>query len=329
MIVTWNIWVLSHDLKIFRFFPKFYLIPLNFSLVLGQLIYFYVKKICNPEHKFKRIEWIHFLPLLFELMVHLIVVREALKEGIIASDTNAFFLWMPIIQLLALISVISYILFSLKEISGYHIQIKKNFSNDNKYNLRWLYRLLSLFGVLWFLWVPYTLVDYLVYDFRLGISAYYPMYILMSIITIWISAEAFLRPEILLLDPNLNGKEKKTAPTKQLLEEAKWLKSQMESNLFYLNPDLTLSNLAEELKMHPNVLSKLLNDGIGKSFSDFVNEYRTNSVMEKIKDSKYNHITLLGISFESGFNSKTTFNRVFKNNTGKTPAEYKKSLKLK
>ena len=161
----------------------------------------------------------------------------------------------------------------------------------------------------------------------LGIEDYYPMYILMSIITIWISAEAFLRPEIILIDQKVEPQEKKPKPSDELLADAQWLRKQMELNLFYLNPELTLSNLAENLAMHPNVLSKLINEGIGMSFSDFVNDYRTQSVIEKLNDSNYSHITLLGISFESGFNSKTTFNRVFKNKTGKTPAAYKQGLR--
>jgi AraC-like DNA-binding protein len=327
MIVTWNIWVLSHDLNIFRIFPKFYLIPLNFSLVLGPFIFFYVKKICHPEHKFKPTEWLHFFPVLLEILVHVIMSKDAINNDILASDTESFFIWMPLVQLLSIISVSTYIIFSLREISIYHKWLKKNFSNDNKYNLRWLKRLLSLFGALWFLWVPYTLVDYIVFDFKLGISDYYPMYILMSLITIWISVEAFLKPEVVFLDQKIDDTNEKVAPASQLQEEAKWLTDQMETNLFFLNPDLTLSNLAEELEMHPNVLSKLINEGIGKSFSDFVNEYRTNSVKEKLNNSKYDHITLLGISFESGFNSKTTFNRVFKKTTGLTPAAYKQSVK--
>ena len=158
---------------------------------------------------------------------------------------------------------------------------------------------------------------------------------LLSIITIWISAEAFLRPEIILLEANKQNDIYKTnssqeitkSPSEEILTKASWLKEQMETNLFYLNSELTLKSLADNLNIHPNLLSKIINDGLGKNFSDFVNEYRVNAIIDKLHSDKYNHITLLGMSYECGFNSKTTFNRVFKNITGVTPIYYKKSIK--
>lgn len=183
-----------------------------------------------------------------------------------------------------------------------------------------------MFAVLWFLWTPYTIIDYVIFDFQLNISDYYPIYVLLSIITIWISAEAFLRPEVILLEANRENSTDKEKPSEEILKKASWLKEQMVTNLFYLNSELTLKSLADNLNMHPNVLSKVINDGLDKNFSDFVNEYRVNAIIEKLHSGNYDHITLLGISFECGFNSKTTFNRVFKNIKGMTPINYKKSI---
>lgn len=236
-----------------------------------------------------------------------------------------FFIGSPIIQFAGIVSVLFYSFQSLKSIKRYQIYIKNNYSNDNRHNLNWLYRLLVIISILWFLWVPYTLADYFLFEYKLGIASYYPLYILMAVITIWISAEAFLRPEIILVEASPNESDRKTEISLEILEEANWLKSQMEANLFYLDSELTLSSLAKELDIHPNNLSRLINVGLSKSFSDFVNEYRTEAVISKLNNPKYNNITLLGIAFDSGFNSKTTFNRVFKKTTGKTPAAYKSS----
>ncbi|PIB23618.1 AraC family transcriptional regulator [Maribacter sp. 4U21] len=326
VIVSWNIWVLSHDLDFFRYAPKFYLIPLNFSLALGPLFYFYTKNITDVNFAFTRKNWLHFIPVLLELVVHMMVSSEAIAKNILATSTNTFFTFVPIVQLLAICSVVTYSILALKEIKKYHTWLQNNYSNDSEYSLSWLYRLLFIFTLLWLLWIPYTLVDFLLFNFTLDIPDYYPIYILMSVITIWISVEAYLKPEVILLEQKSQPKITKVAPTEDIVNKANWLIAQMELNLYYLNPELTLTSLADSLGIHPNKLSKIINEGTGKSFSDFVNDYRINAVIKRLGNPEYNHITLLGISFECGFNSKTTFNRVFKEAKGVTPFEYKKSL---
>lgn len=326
VIVLWNIWVLSHDLDFFRYASRFYLIPLNFSLALGPSLFFYTKSISDSNFFFSKKKLIHYIPVFLELVVHVIISVEAIDKELLATSTNAFAIWIPIIQLLAIVSVIVYSAFALQEIKTYHKWIESNYSNSSTYGLGWLYRLLFIFALFWFLWIPYTFVDYFFYNYKLGIKDYYPLYLLMSGITIWISAEAYLKPEVILLERKAPPEIEKQEPTEDILKKANWLIKQMEHNLFYLNPELTLTSLAESLEVHPNKLSKIINEGIGKSFSDFVNAYRTKAVVQRLENHDYDHITLLGISFECGFNSKTTFNRVFKEIMGVTPFEYKKSI---
>lgn len=327
IIVFWNIWILSLDFQITNYLPHFYLIPLNYSLALGPLLYLYVKKITNFSYHLSKKDSIHFLPLVIELTIHFIISRDAFVNNIIGIETDTYHKLMPIVQFFAIVSVVTYCLYALKAIKAYHSWLNKNYSNNDAYSLRWLYRLIIVFAVLWFLWTPYTIIDYVIFDFQLNISDYYPIYVLLSIITIWISVEAFLRPEVILLEANRENSIDKEKPSEEIFKKASWLKEQMVTNLFYLNSELTLKSLANNLNMHPNVLSKVINDGLDKNFSDFVNEYRVNAIIEKLHSGNYDHITLLGISFECGFNSKTTFNRVFKNIKGVTPINYKKSIK--
>jgi|GEM_PF-3279298 len=326
IIVCWNSWVLSLDFSIFNYFPKFYCIPLNFSLALGPLIYLYTQQMTHVEKKFKRRELWHFLPLVIELSVHVLIVVQALNLGVLATDTPLFFTLIPWVQFAAICSILYYAFRSLKKIKAYHRWLKLNYSNDGEYSLNWLYRLIIIFAVLWFLWVPYTLVDYYRYDFQLGIADYYPLYILLSLISIWISAEAFLKPEVIFLESSRKELPKNEEKSNEISSKASWLNQQMKANLFYLDARLSLQSLASELDLHPNYLSKIINSGLDKNFADFVNEFRVHAVIEKLNDPAYAHITLLGISFESGFNSKSTFNRVFKQITGKTPMDYKKSM---
>ena len=101
----------------------------------------------------------------------------------------------------------------------------------------------------------------------------------------------------------------------------------MKVNRFYLDAELNLNSLAKELGLSIHELSRTINTGLRKNFNDFVNEFRIQDITRKMMDPAYDRITLLGIAYDCGFNSKTTFNRAFKQILGKSPAEYKGQLK--
>ncbi len=113
----------------------------------------------------------------------------------------------------------------------------------------------------------------------------------------------------------------------ELRAKGAWLKRAMEANQYYQDPDLSLNSLAEKLRLQPHELSRVVNTVFKKGFPDFINEYRVLEAARKMQDPAYDNMTLLGIAFEAGFNSKTTFNRIFKQMTGKSPTEYKNHLK--
>ncbi|RSK25229.1 helix-turn-helix domain-containing protein [Hymenobacter metallilatus] len=92
----------------------------------------------------------------------------------------------------------------------------------------------------------------------------------------------------------------------------------------FRNPDLTLDSLAGLLDLTPNAVSQLLNAGLGQSFYELVNGYRLEEVKRRLLTADARRLTVLALALEAGFNSKTTFNRVFKEKTGLTPKEYQK-----
>lgn len=94
----------------------------------------------------------------------------------------------------------------------------------------------------------------------------------------------------------------------------------------YLDPKLSLRSLAEMINIHPNQLSWLLNESIGKNFTDFINHYRIETFKELATEPKNAHISLIGLAYDSGFNSKTAFNTYFKKEVGLTPKEFLKNL---
>lgn len=112
-------------------------------------------------------------------------------------------------------------------------------------------------------------------------------------------------------------------------EEILAIKSQLEDLMStekpYLNPRLTLSDLAERTSLHTHVLSKAINDGFKKNFFDFVNGYRVEEFKERVVREEFSNQTFLAIALSVGFNSKTAFNRAFKKATAMTPRQYLKA----
>jgi len=96
----------------------------------------------------------------------------------------------------------------------------------------------------------------------------------------------------------------------------------LEEGKAYEDPELSLTQLAKALKTNPSILSKVINQGFGQNFNDFINDYRVAAVKQKLEAGEYKTQTLLGIAYDCGFNSKATFNRAFKKATGVTPKEW-------
>ncbi|MES2110994.1 MAG: ABC transporter permease [Bacteroidota bacterium] len=288
--------------------------PLQFSLAIGPLIFFYVLKITVPEYKFRLKDLLHFSPLLLGLTVW---AAEATYQ------TSTFHWIEVILQMLAFISISIYLYLCHTAIEHFYRQLK--FSGGDRYRseLRWLHNLVKGFGVLSLLIMSVAAACYFYYGGQSAIDAYYPLF--FGVMTIWITATVHLRSEAgataepsSFLKPSLSI---------ELKRKSALLKSGLKANAYYLDPELTLASLAEKLDLTVHELSRIINSVFKKSFNDFINEYRVADVIRKMQDPAYDHITLLGIAYESGFNSKTSFNRIFKQMTGKNPGEYKNELK--
>ncbi len=100
----------------------------------------------------------------------------------------------------------------------------------------------------------------------------------------------------------------------------------MEKEKLYRNPYLTMPELAKKLKLSANTLSQVLNGYCGQTFYNFVNTYRLEEVIAMMRDPKCDSKSILKLSIEAGFNSKSTFNNIFKKQTGQTPAEFRKNI---
>ena len=324
-IVLWIARLLGIDIGLSTYIPNWSRLPFQFSLALGPLIYFYVLKITLPDYKFRWKDLLHFSPLLLELGAQAWEVRDSIKTSAATYETAAFRQLNPVLNLLAFISVIIYLYLAHQRIERFYLRIKFSWGDRYRTELQWLHRLLIGFGLLWLLWIPFTVVNYIYFHGQLSAHAYYPLYLLLAVAAIWAAASAFLRPEVgVLVAPAPSLKPPLPAEMKEM---GTWLKKAMQTGLYYQDPDLSLSVLAEKLELTTHELSRIINTALKKSFNDFINEYRVADVVQKMQDPAYDHITLLGIAYESGFNAQSTFSRIFKQMTGKTPLEYKNDVK--
>jgi AraC-like DNA-binding protein len=103
--------------------------------------------------------------------------------------------------------------------------------------------------------------------------------------------------------------------------------AQLVGQKLYLQPDLTLDKLAKELGINRFYVSQVINEQLGKNFSDLINSYRVTEAKRLLTDPAKSHYSIVGVGFEAGFNSKTAFNTTFKKVTGQSPTDYRKSTK--
>ncbi len=281
--VSWIGWKLAADMR--------YLLPLQVSMAIGPLLYFYVLKRTNHAHQFRRSDLLHFIPVLLQ---------------------QAFLSWNKGWQVLTLVWIVFYIFKSLKLIQDFYKVLPLVRMDRTISALRWLKRILEIISLLCMVW----LVDGL---FNLGGDSFF--HLAFSLFMIWAGAAAFFKSQP---EEDIHKSTPKTLAPAALKEKGRWLKKAVETGLYFQDPELTLASMAHKLGLHPHELSRILNAVHNKSFYDFINEYRVRDVARKIQDPAYNHLTLLGIAYEAGFNSQSSFTRIFKLTTGKTPLEYKK-----
>ena len=114
--------------------------------------------------------------------------------------------------------------------------------------------------------------------------------------------------------------------SKQMDEVMQKLTAIMETRRLYLQPDLTLPELADALDYSVNHVSQAINAGFGMSFFDYMNQYRVKDAMRLLRPADGSAPTVLSVALDVGFNSTSTFYVAFKKVTGKTPAQYRRSL---
>jgi AraC-like DNA-binding protein len=113
---------------------------------------------------------------------------------------------------------------------------------------------------------------------------------------------------------------------KDVARYIKMIEKHMQDNKAYLDRELTIYDLSEQLNIPRHFLSEVINEHMGKNFYSLVNDYRVEEVKQRMEDPAYRNLTILAIAYDAGFNAKSSFNTIFKEKTGMTPSEYQRSV---
>jgi AraC-like DNA-binding protein len=230
-----------------------------------------------------------------------------------------------------------YLFITIRSFISYQHYIKENFSSTEEIRFNWLRNVLYAIsaGVI-IIFLFNVIAQFKTYGNNSYIFDWYA-YLFLGFITYYLSIAGYFTQSRLL--QKLHFIEKQTEPIEEekqlpagketfpeLNDWKEKLLEYMDNKKPYLEPELSLADLAKQLETNTSVLSKVINDGTGRNFNDFINSYRVQDVIIKLKTGEQQTQTLLGIAYDCGFNSKATFNRAFKKITNKTPKEYIESL---
>lgn len=310
-------------------YDTWYHLTLDLSWSYGLLIFLYVKAQVIPDFKLKRNDLWLFTPVIVQLACSIFVRSQnfywdGTRESLSWLGYYGYVYWMnyPSVPIIASILIIVFSLKSLKLLN------KVDSHEVVAQNLRWVKNLVKAYGAYYVIVLAILVIDLVIYTTSISIDYfyftrfyYYPFFIGTAILIYWFGISSIIRADQRVLHVKRKLPESERI---QLEELAKKLQLIMEEDKAFKDSTLTLTSLADQLTIKPYLLTKVLNDVLHKSFTDYVNEYRVSEVDRLVNDPVNDKFTLLSIAFDSGFNSKSSFNRAVKKHLGLAPNELKR-----
>ena len=367
LMVAIALWVLDGFFRVSGLYgqnAELYFSPIYYSLAFGPLLYFYVRSLVNHGFRWRVPYGWHFAPVLAQaglywwLRFQPYAVRNDFWQHVHRPFTYR-------IEFLGTwVSLMGYLLLSLRLLRQYGRWLEDNFSEVSRLRLRWLRWLLVLLALVSGQWLVELVLReffevYYRYDYStelLGVVVFvigvvglrqadmravhfapeaealnFTLHALgpsavLVVASVAAAGTAEAAPEAPLkaapateLDPKQTLPIAATQPDSLVMER---IRQALVEDKLYQNPTLTLAELSAHTGLTPRLISFTVNAGFGRSFNDLVNGYRVAEVQRRLAAPDARRFTLLGIAFESGFNSKTTFNRIFKQVTGVAPRDY-------
>ncbi|MGI9550081.1 MAG: helix-turn-helix domain-containing protein [Aurantibacter sp.] len=310
--------------------PLLHLLDDCFFFLYGPVLSFSPQGVVYRDFAFKKSDAWNLVPCIgvtSYLMFHVLFVdletQSEVAKTIISADFPA---WVSATSLVIYLHILCYLWFSWRTIKNYQSIIKDKFSSIDQINLDWLSFMIRAFSGITIVAMISNIIPVFGSKF----------YLYASVMVLLISSFYFIN---LVLVKALNqpaifsgiAKEEteRYAMSNLGSDEIENYKNQlsnlMQANRLYLNADLKSKDLAEKLDISPKVLSQVINQSFNQNFFDFINTFRCEEV-KRILQGPDKKITIIEAMYQSGFNSKSSFNKEFKKLTGQTPSEFKKSL---
>jgi len=334
--------VSTYDRDIFNQFPHLLLLPDIIYFLYGPLFFLYIQRLLHlPANsgRYGNRQWLHFLPVLVQFICYLPLLSTAKQpfiDNVVDQVYKPFFIWSGGLALL----------FNALYWYACHRYIKsylKTSDNTSSFssNLEFLRVVMWLQFACIIIWSLSYLIGGLNFVMPHQDLSWYTdtildtSWIVLSLTVFFLGFYSMRQPEIFKLPIDIDEEEPEDGhsasdsdDTGIKAEELALLKEKVEAIMTeakpYRNPGLTLSELAEQLGTNRHSLSRVINEGMGMNFNDFVNSYRVEEFKVLALDENYQNHTLLAIAYIVGFNSKSAFNRSFKKLEQCTPREYLK-----
>lgn len=321
IMVLPNINHLALTTGLYRQFPGLFGISFGMVLLFGPLCFFYTRAILDSAFAWRWGVLVHGLPYL-AYRIHFsltsvqptevkIAFAEAFLDGTLQVRPAAYWLFAA-----SDLHFAAYLYLSFRTVAGER--------DDSSYLVplaarrRWLKRLLLCFGAFLAVIAAYFAALLVTGTFSPTVNYLYTL--ALSGIIYVIAYQLVLNPD--LVSPDFSRKYGASQPiqadeSRAYLER---LRAAMEEGKAFLDPELKLPILAATVGLPAYQLSRLINTTFGKSFSDYVNEYRVREFVRRVNAPEYAAHSIYGIALGAGFNSKSSFNAAFKKITGQTPS---------
>jgi AraC-like DNA-binding protein len=308
-------------------YPDFVTFSSAFPLLYGPLLFLYTESLIYKAFDISKRAILHFLPfgVLFAISTISYEIQPVSVKLKMLHEMNGHHIsrYFYAAALLMIIHFSVYAFSSLSLIKRYREAALNRFSTIREINLNWLSSTIIFFLVLFAL----SLINN-VFEIN-SLSKLYPVTLLAIILLLFYFVNRFIF-KALNNSEYLSWMEEEEAPVKSGIndlpdktDELNDLTAYMQAHKPYLNPDLTVEMLAKAMRITPKDLSRLINVHLEQNFFDFVNRYRISEAQHLLINSPDKKITVLEVLYQSGFNSKSSFNTLFKKYTGLTPTDFK------
>jgi len=297
------------------------------GLLLGPLLYGYTLSILHPGFKLKKIYLLHSLPY-FIAVITIYLQNRNLDSRIIVLTIDAVMNGTIKMTLASSLWFIGYFVqFAIYFILIFRAILKcirnpaELYMFPMKDRVKWLKKMLAVFSLIVLMYLGITI--YVLISGYYSVKGNFIYSTLLGTLIYIIAWQAYR--DASLLNPHFDKRYRSiTLENGSEIELMKKLTYFFDQEKVFLNPDVRIASLAKQMNTTPHILSKIINDRLGKGFTELVNEYRIEEAKKRLADPAFNRYSIMGIAMDVGFTSKSSFNKSFKRLNGQTPSQYLK-----